>query len=58
MLQHLHPVKSTCAVIAGVVGGWTLSGVLSAIASLVAIIVGGLQIYDWVQRKRGKRPPK
>lgn len=51
----LHPIKSTCAVVAGAVGSWTLSGVLSAIASLVAIVVGGLQIYDWIQKKRGKK---
>jgi hypothetical protein len=55
MFSHIQPLK-TCAVIAGAVGGWTLSGVLSAIASLVAIVVGGLQIYDWIQKKRGKKP--
>jgi predicted PurR-regulated permease PerM len=58
MSLHLHPIKSTCAVIAGVVGGWTLSGVLSTIASALAIVVASLQIYDWVQRKRGKRSDK
>lgn len=51
----IHPLKTICAVIAGAVGGWTLAGVLSAIASLVAIVVGGLHIYDWIQRKRGKK---
>jgi hypothetical protein len=52
---NIHPIKTTCAVIAGAVGGWTLAGVLSAIASAVAIVVGALQIYDWVQRKRNKK---
>lgn len=52
---NIHPIKTTCAVIAGAVGGWTLGGVLSAIASLVAIVVGCMQAYDWIQRKRGKK---
>lgn len=51
----IHPIKTTCAVIAGAVGGWTLGGVLAVIASALTIVVASLQIYDWIQRKRGKR---
>lgn len=51
-----HPVKATTTVVAGVVGGWTLGGVLSAIASIVAIVLGGMQIYDWIQKKQKKKP--
>jgi hypothetical protein len=52
---NIHPLKTTCAVIAGAVGGWTLAGVasvISIIASAVAIVVGCMQAYDWIQRKR------
>lgn len=51
-LPSITPIKSTCAVIAGAVGGWTLTGVLSVIASALAIVVACLQIYDWIQRRR------
>lgn len=45
-------VAAKCAVLSGAIGGMTLNGVLSAIASAVAIVVGGLQIYDWIKRRR------
>jgi hypothetical protein len=48
--------KSTCAVIAGAVGGWTLSGVLSVLASALAIIVASLQIYDWLKKRQRNKP--
>ena len=56
-----HPAKSTYAVIAGAVGGVTLPGVLSVVASVIAIVVGSLQLYQMYDRwqrkhKKGRRP--
>jgi hypothetical protein len=54
MILPNFPTKA-CAVVAGVVGSWTLTGVLSGLASLVAIIVGLLHVYDWIQKKRREK---
>lgn len=45
----------TCTVIAGVIGSWTLPGVLSVLASVITIFVGVMQVYIWI--KASRKPP-
>lgn len=46
--------KSFLVCASGAVAGITLQGVLSMAASIVAIVVGGLHIYDWFKTRRKK----
>lgn len=53
-LPHLNGTSKLLACMGGVLGGWTLQGVLSCVSSTVAIIVGGLHVYDWIKKNRRK----
>lgn len=57
-LATLIPSSSTsktCTVIVGAIGSWTLPGMLSVLASVITIIVGVMQAYDWI--KANRKPP-
>lgn len=56
--HNMHFVNAAVAVpTIGSIFGW-LPTVIGLLGAIMACIVYGLQIYDWIEKRRGVRPPE